>query len=161
MKKLLFIFVMLFPILAGAQTKQITNIFDKYEKRKNVESIVLSPSVLQLAASPKFNASTNDLLSKITEMRILNIKSNAYEGKTPLKALIRKELDPIVNGDKFSRVMKIQDGEDLLEMYVTKNQAGALIFITTTSDEFSVLAIFGTIDKNVVNAAMSGEIKVK
>ncbi len=153
--------VLLFPILASAQTKQIISILDKYEKRKNVESIVLSPSILQFAGNSKFNSSTKDLLSKINEMRILNVKAGATEGGVSLKTIIRKELDPIVNSDLFSRVLKVQDGEDLMEMYITKNQAGALLFLTTTQEEFSVLAIFGTIDKNVVNAAMTGEIKVK
>ena len=53
------------------------------------------------------------------------------------------------------------EGDELLEMFITKNSQGALLFLSTTSKEFSVISIFGNIDKTVVNAAMTGGIKVK
>lgn len=163
MKKVLIIVLvaMLCPILVAAQAKQIHLILDKYEKRKNVESIIISPSVLQMAANGNYNASTKDLLSKISEMRIVNVKEGAEESGTPLKIIIRGELDKVLTGERFSRVLKMQEGEELLELYVTRDAEGVLVFLATTPKEFAVISIFGNIDKSVINAVMTGGIKVK
>lgn len=87
MKKVLIIVLaaILCPYIAMAQAKQIHLILDKYEKRKKVESIIISPAVLQMAGNGNYNASTKELLSKISEMRIVNVKEDAVEGTTPLR----------------------------------------------------------------------------
>lgn len=149
------------PLTALGQTKQINEILDKYEKRKGVESIIISPSLLQIASSTDVDASTKDLLSKITEMRILNIKSGAVENGIPIRLSLRKELDGLIGTDMFKRIVMVKDGEETLEMYTTSTAQGVLLFFTTNPSEFSVISIFGNIDKTVVNAAMSGAIKVK
>ncbi len=149
------------PLTALGQTKQINEILDKYEKRKGVESIIISPSLLQIASSTDVDASTKDLLSKITEMRILNIKSGAVENGIPIRLSLRKELDGLIGTDMFKRIVMVKDGEETLEMYTTSTAQGVLLFFTTNPSEFSVISIFGNIDKTVVNAAMSGAIKIK
>ncbi|PKO98296.1 MAG: hypothetical protein CVU13_10610 [Bacteroidetes bacterium HGW-Bacteroidetes-8] len=163
MKKLLILMfvAVIMPLTALGQTKQINEILDKYEKRKGVESIIISPSLLQIASSTDVDASTKDLLSKITEMRILNIKSGAVENGIPIRLSLRKELDGLIVTDMFKRIVMVKDGEETLEMYTTSTAQGVLLFFTTNPSEFSVISIFGNIDKTVVNAAMSGAIKVK
>jgi len=162
MKKLLILmFAAILPIAALGQTKQVNEILDKYEKKKNVESILISPSLLQIAGTKDVDASTKDLLSKISEMRIINIKVSATENGTPVWLSLKGDLETLTGGDLFTRIVKIQEGDELLEMFITKNSQGALLFLSTTSKEFSVISIFGNIDKTVVNAAMTGGIKVK
>ncbi|MHC1779480.1 MAG: DUF4252 domain-containing protein [Bacteroidales bacterium] len=162
MKKLfILMFAAILPIAALGQTKQVNEILDKYEKKKNVESILISPSLLQIAGTKDVDASTKDLLSKITEMRIINIKVTATENGTPVWVSLKGELETLTSGDLFTRVVKLQEGEELLEMFVTKNSQGALLFFSTTPKEYSVISIFGNIDKTVINAAMTGGIKVK
>lgn len=154
-------FAAILPIAALGQTKQVNEILDKYEKKKNVESILISPSLLQIAGTSNVDASTKDLLSKITEMRIINIKASATENGTPVWLSLKGDLETLTNGELFTRIVKIMEGDELLEMYITKNSQGALLFLSTTPKEFSVISIFGNIDKTVVNAAMTGGIKVK
>jgi len=149
------------PIAALGQTKQVNEILDKYEKKKNVESILISPSLLQIAGTKDVDASTKDLLSKISEMRIINIKVSAIENGTPVWLSLKSDLETLTSGDLFTRIVKMQEGDELLEMYITKNSQGALLFLSTTPKEYSVISIFGNIDKTVVNAAMTGGIKVK
>ncbi|MDP3435867.1 MAG: DUF4252 domain-containing protein [Bacteroidales bacterium] len=163
MKKLLILMfvAVIMPLTALGQTKQINEILDKYEKRKGVESIIISPSLLQIASTTDVDASTKDLLSKITEMRILNIKAGAVENGIPIRLSLRKELDGLIGTDMFKRIVMVKDGEETLEMYTTSTAQGVLLFFTTNPSEFSVISIFGNIDKTVVNAAMSGAIKVK
>lgn len=163
MKKLIILMfaAVILPIAALGQTKQVNEILDKYEKKKNVESILISPSLLQIAGTKDVDASTKDLLSKITEMRIINIKVSATENGTPVWLSLKGDLETLTSGELFTRIVKIQEGDELLEMFITKNSQGALLFLSTTPKEFSVISIFGNIDKTVVNAAMTGGIKVK
>ena len=163
MKKVLLIVLvaMLCPYIVAAQAKHIHLILDKYEKRKKVESIIISPAVLQMAGNGNYNASTKELLSKISEMRIVNVKEGAEENGTPLSIIIRNDLDKVLTGERFSRVLKMQEGEELLELFVTKNEEGVLVFLATSPKEFAIISIFGNIDKSVINAVMTGGIKVK
>jgi hypothetical protein len=152
---------LILPVAALGQAKQINEILDKYEKKKNVESILISPQLLQIAGTSNVDAKTRDLLSKINEMRIVNIKVSAMENGTPVWLSLKGELEVLTSGDLFTRIVKLQEGDELLEMYMTKNSQGALLFLSTTPKEYSVISIFGNIDKTVINAAMTGGIKVK
>ncbi len=163
MKKLIILMFasLILPVAALGQAKQINEILDKYEKKKSVESILISPQLLQIAGTSNVDAKTRDLLSKINEMRIVNIKVSALENGTPVWLSLKGELEALTSGDLFTRVVKIQEGDELLEMFITKNSQGALLFFSTTPKEYSVISIFGNIDKTVINAAMTGGIKVK
>lgn len=63
--------------------------------------------------------------------------------------------------ENMSRILKIRDGEELMEMFKTKEDKGALLFLNSKPGEFTVISIFGKIDPSVVNAAISGEINIK
>lgn len=143
------------------QVKQVNDILDKYEKKKNVESILVSPALLQLAGGSNVDVSTKELLSKISQLRILTIKSSAMENGIPLSKLLREDLDNLIEKEKLNKIVRIKDNEELLEMYITQSTKGVLLFLATGSKEFSVISIFGEIDKSVINAAISGEIKIK
>lgn len=162
MKRVLTIMIaIIFPILMIGQVKQVNDILDKYEKKKNVESILVSPALLQLAGGSNVDVSTKELLSKILQLRILTIKSSAMENGIPLSKLLREDLDNLIEKEKLNKIVRIKDNEELLEMYITQSTKGVLLFLATGSKEFSVISIFGEIDKSVINAAISGEIKIK
>lgn len=151
----------LLPMVMIGQVKQINDIMDKYEKKKNVESILVSPALLQLAEGSNVDATTKNLLSKISQLRILNIKASAIENGVLLSKLLREDLDKLIETEKLNRIIRVQDNDELLEMYITQSTKGVLLFLATNPKEFSVISIFGEIDKSVINAAISGEIKVK
>lgn len=162
MKRVLTIMIaVLLPILMIGQVKQVNDILDKYEKKKNVESILVSPALLQLAGGTNVDVSTKDLLSKITQLRILTIKTSAVENGVSLTKLLRDDLDNLIEKENLNRILRVQDNEELLEMYMTQSTKGVLLFFATGPKEFSVISIFGEIDKSVINAAISGEIMVK
>lgn len=162
MKRVLTIMIaIIFPILMIGQVKQVNDILDKYEKKKNVESILVSPALLQLAGGSNVDVFTKELLSKISQLRILTIKSSAMENGIPLSKLLREDLDNLIEKEKLNKIVRIKDNEELLEMYITQSTKGVLLFLATGSKEFSVISIFGEIDKSVINAAISGEIKIK
>lgn len=83
------------------------------------------------------------------------------ENGVPLSKLLREDLDQLIEKEKLNRIIRVQDNDELLEMFITQSTKGVLLFIASGSKEFSVISIFGEIDKSVINAAISGEIKVK
>lgn len=151
----------LLPLLMFGQVKQINDLLDKYEKKKNIESILVSPMLLQLAEGNSVDLSTKELLSKISQLRILNIRTSAMENGFQVSKLFRADLDKLIDIEKLNKVARVQNNDELLEMYITENTKGALLFLTTGPKEFSIITIFGEIDKSVINAAISGKIRIK
>ena len=155
------IFAVLLPVLAIGQVRQINQILDKYEKKRNVESILISPSLLQVAGGGNVDAKTKDLLSKITELRIITVRASATEGGVPVAKSLREEIGKVVAESNMKRIIRVQDEKDLLEMFMTAGSEGLLLFLSSGAQEFSVISIFGNIDNSIVNAALAGDIKVK
>lgn len=162
MKKIILVLLaaIIFPLHASAQSKQISEIFDKYEKKKHVESIVVTPSLLGFMIGGE-DKEAKELMSKIKEIRILNVPTNAVENGVPLRLSLKDELDKLIIKEQFSRAVKVNKGDELLEVYISQNDKGALLFLASSTAEFAVISIFGKIDKEVVNSVMNGSLKIK
>jgi hypothetical protein len=126
-----------------------------------VESVLVSPSLLETGHSNGMDEKTKDLMSKINQLRILSVSNSAMENGRKVSDMLREELYGVLSTEKFSRILRLHEKDNLLEMYKSVESKGVLIFIASESDELSVISIFGEIDGSVLNAAMSGEIKVK
>jgi len=44
---------------------------------------------------------------------------------------------------------------------VNKNKSGALLFLNSSTEEYTVIAMFGNIDDKLLKTAMSGGINIK
>lgn len=162
MKKiaLLALIVVLLPAALIAQTKQINDIFDKYEKKRSIESITISPALLDFMGGGN-NQETKDLLSKITELRILNVPNTDTENGTQIRAMLKRDLDALIASENFTRVIKVDNSDEKMEMYMIKGNKGVLLFMTSDNSTFTVISILGEIDKTVTSAVMNGGIKIK
>ncbi len=144
------------------EVNALNQIFDKYEQKKGVESILISSDLLSLSMGSNVNESTKELLSKLSGIRIINIKKSIREGNVDVSSAFVSEITSLLTSDSFKRVMRVMDGSERLEMFVTNREVnGALIFIANSKDAVSVIAISGDVDKRVIDAALSGEIKIK
>jgi hypothetical protein len=70
-------------------------------------------------------------------------------------------MDGIITKFAFERLLKIRDKGEEVEMYVSKNSNGALIFLNDSDAEYTVIAMFGKIDDMLIKAAASGKINIK
>lgn len=162
MKKILLLTLVLisFPLYLASQSREINEIFDRYEKKKSVESITISPSILSMTNSSK-SKETADLLSKITDMRILNIPENALENGQPISKQLKYELDKVIKQFQFQRAVKVEEENSSFELYMINGNKGAVLFISSDNSSFSAISILGDIDKTIVNSLLNGSIKVK
>jgi len=162
MKKIILILIvaLLCPLIANAQVEQINEILDRYEKLKSVESIIIDPSLLALINTGE-NKEANDVMSKIKKIRILTVPTSAIEKGVSVRNMLKKELEFLIQKEQFSRAVKINDGEEQLEVFIAKNGDGALLVLSGCPEAFTVISIFGKIDKSVVNSVMNGSLKIK
>ncbi len=162
MKKILLLIlaIVAFPAIIAAQSREINEIFDRYEKKKMVESITISPSLLSMTNSSK-SQETKDLLSKITDMRILNIPESALENGQPISKQLKYELDKVIKQFQFQRAVKVEEENSSFELYMINGNKGAVLFISSDNSSFTAISILGDIDKSVVNSLLNGSIKVK
>ena len=107
------------------------------------------------------NQETKDLLSKITELRILNVPNTATENGTQIRAMLKRDLDALIASENFTRVIKVDNSDEKMEMYMIKGNKGVLLFMTSDNSTFTVISILGEIDKTVTSAVMNGGIKIK
>ncbi len=163
MKKLIIIIcaALLLPYAVMGQSKEIKAIFDKYEKNDKVELVSISPGMMMLANTFADDEEAKEWTSKITELRILTVPSSLMEKNIPLRTSLKADMDGIITKFAFERLLKIRDKGEEVEMYVSKNSNGALIFLNDSDAEYTVIAMFGKIDDTLIKAAASGKINIK
>ncbi len=145
------------------EVNALNQLFDGFEKRKGVESILISSDLLKFSMDCSNVANnTKDLLSKLKEIRIINIKRSIKENNEELAKIFLNGVTDLLSSGMFKRVVKVAEGSESLEMFVTNREVnGALVFLASSKDAISVIVMFGDIDKKVIDAALSGEIKIK
>ena len=163
MKKVIIIIcaALLLPYAVMGQSKEIKAIFDKYEKNDKVELVSISPGMMILANTFADDEEAKEWTSKITELRILTVPSSLMEKNIPLRTSLKADMDGIITKFAFERLLKIRDKGEEVEMYVSKNSNGALIFLNDSDAEYTVIAMFGKIDDMLIKAAASGKINIK
>jgi len=153
-----------------ADDDPVIKIFKKYEDREGVESITISPTLLSLMKNGKTNdQKTQDLISKITGLRILTLTDGAedkgYASRVANRIALSAELLSVVKKD-FEEIMKVKSsGKERVELYVRhrpdcKDCRSALLFITSADNSLTVMHLAGTIDKTLIDAVMNGEIGI-
>jgi hypothetical protein len=154
------------PSVVYAQTGDdpIIRIFNKYEEKDGVESVSISPALLRMMtrAGGANDQRTQDLISKITGLRILTISDNSSNRGRTNREAFTTELQTVVR-NHFTEFMSVRNADERVELYVRnapENQTNALLLITTASNSVTVIHLAGNIDKTLIEAVMSGEIGI-
>ena len=158
-KTLLIVFTALaIPLQITAQTKQLDKIFSSYENLKNVESVSISPT---LFATLSEEAHSNELLTKITMLKILNVAKGGSEKENIVWSDLRSEVSKLISDYSFSQILKVKEKGQQLDMYLKKGEDTILIFMADSPTEYSVFYLRGSLDKSVIDALIKGDIKIK
>jgi len=151
----------------GQQTPvdPVIGIFNKYEQRDGVEAISISPAMLRLMQSGRTNDQrTQDLVSKITGLRILSISDGTGgRGRTNREALAA-ELQEVVSKD-FVEFMSVRNAGERVELYVRniadcRDCTNALLLITSSANSITAMHLAGAIDQSLIDAVMRGDIGI-
>lgn len=150
--------LVLFPLSMTAQTKQLDKIFATYENYRNVESVSITP---ELFATLSAEAKSNELLTKITLLKILNVTKGTTDKEKSVWINLRNDVNKLIQENNFSQILKVKEKGDLLEMYLKKSENSLLVFTADSRTEYAVFYLQGNIDKSVIDALITGEIKIK
>ena len=102
------------------------------------------------------------IISFLILVSISCAKKSVNENNINVANLFTSGVTELLSSGMFKRVVRVVEGSESLEMFVTNREVnGALIFIANSKDAVSVIAMFGNIDKKLIDAALSGEIKIK
>jgi hypothetical protein len=147
-----------------ADEDPVIKIFKKYEDRDGVESITISPTFLGLMNGKSNDKKTQDLISKITGLRILTLTDGAGGKGRANREALTAELQAVVKKD-FEEIMKVRSSGERVELYVRHKQdckdcKSALLFITSADNSLTVMHLAGIIDKTLIDAVMNGEIGI-
>ena len=74
---------------------------------------------------------------------------------------LRTEVNKLIQEYNFAQILKVKEKGDLLEMYLKKSENSLLVFIADSQSEYAVFYLQGNIDKSVIDALITGEIKIK
>jgi hypothetical protein len=137
----------------------VPQILDAYEEKEGVESITISPAMLAMMKNGKAqDRKTKELLSKITELRILIVTNEQ------LMERLMAELKPNLQ-KSYTQIMKAKITGEYMLLY-TQNipansgnrQLNALLAIITEPQSSSIMYLSGDIDASLTEAVMSGKI---
>jgi len=144
----------------NADEDPVIRIFNKYENREGVESVTISPALFGMMSGRTNDQRTQELISKITGLRILTLKDGANGRGRATRETLSAELQAVVKSD-FEEIMKVNTSSERIELYVrNRNINSALLFITSANNSLTVLHLAGTIDKTLIDAVMNGEIGI-
>jgi len=162
MKKLyIILIVLLSPIAVFSQAKQINAILDRYETHEDVTSIQLNSKLIGSFLGSLVDDETKELVSKINSIRILNIEKDKNKSPETIQ-LLRRELNRVVDNGAMECIMNMKEsGENVMDIFVSKDSREVLLFLGSGAKEFTVISMFGTIDKKVIDAVISGKISIK
>lgn len=87
---------LLAPVALSGQSKEINDIFDKYEKKRSVESVVISPGMFAMANHSVKDKEAQEWISKINEMRILSVGSGVMENNVPVRQSLKADMEKLI-----------------------------------------------------------------
>ena len=153
------IMILLLPTVAFSQAKRINAILDKYENREDVTSIQLNAAFIGSFLSSLVDDETKDLVSKINAIRILSLGA---EKSSDTATSLKRELYRAVDSGEMENIVNMKEGgQSVVDVFVSRDSKEVLLFVSSNTKEFTVISMFGNIDKKVISAVVSGKISIK
>ena len=133
-KVVLFILVVAFPTFMMAQNSAVDKLFAKYQGKKGVTTVNISPELFQMVNAMGIEElEDQDLpLDKIASVKILTIEDEEGYEDVNFYNEIKKDLDV----DDFAEVMTVNDGGEVVRMWmkVDKNTVSEFLLIVGGDD---------------------------
>ena len=143
----LFILVVAFPALMVAQNSAVDKLFAKYQGKKGITTVNISPELFQMVNAMGIEEiEKQDFpLDKVASVKILTIEDDEGYENVNFYEEIKKDLD--VND--FAEVMTVNDGDEVVRMWMKVDQKSVSEFLLIVGGGDNVLIyITGSFDMN-------------
>ena len=138
MKRAVFlILVVVFPAFIMAQNSAVDKLFAKYQGKQGITTVNISPELFQMvnAMGIKEIEEEDFPLDKVASVKILTIEDvEGYEDVNFYEE-IRKDLDV----DDFEEVMTVNDGGEVVRMWMKVNNRSVSEFLLIVGGDDNVL----------------------
>ena len=145
-KVVLFILVVAFPAFMMAQNSAVDKLFAKYKGKKGVTTVSVSPELFQMINAMGIEEIEDQEfpMDKIASVKILTIEDEEGYEDVNFYNEIKKDLDV----DDFAEVMTVDDGGEVVRMWMKLNKNTVSEFLLIVGGDDNVL-IYITGDFNM------------
>jgi len=138
MKKVaLLILVIALPAFVMAQNSAVDKLFSKYQGKKGITTVSISPELLQMVNAMGIEEiEEQDFpLDKVASVKILTIEDEEGYEDVNFYEEIKKDL----NVDDFTEVMTVNDGGEVVRMWMKVNKKSVSEFLLIVGGDDNVL----------------------
>ena len=148
MKRLvLIILTVAFPALMMAQNSAVDKLFAKYQGKKGITTVNISPELFQMVNAMGIEEiEEQDFpLDKVASVKILTIEDDEGYENVNFYEEIKKDLDV----SDFAEVMTVNDGSEVVRMWMRADKETVSEFLLIVGGDDNVLIyITGSFDMN-------------
>ena len=141
---LIAIAILAIPMSGFCQHESIENFYNKYIENEKVTDINLNGWVLSLASLIADEKTGEEVLEKITQLRIMVADEKNIVSKTDLKQLMKD-----VRKNSFEDLMTVRDGNDRINFMIREKADGTItnvLVIVNGDTEFILLSLEGALN---------------
>lgn len=128
------------PIASFAQSKAIEDFYNHFRGQEDISQVELQGGILNLVAKFTDESDADELIRKVTRLRVLNMDEGNLVSKSDLSRLVKA-----VKQDHFEDLMQIRDEGDDIQILI-REQKGAvtdILVLIYGDDNFTMLSLEG------------------
>ena len=157
MKRLILMVAMLVPMLLAAQKSPVDKLFDKYANQDGFTTVNISGKLLGMAGKmDKSNPDTNDMLNKLSGIRILSVDDEALNSK--LDFYKELETDGFFRNNTYEVLMEVTEKNEVVRFYGRTSGEGKYeeLLLVVGGKSNALISIRGIIDPDNIGKIMDG-----
>ena len=147
MKKIILIITIILPLAVMGQKSPVDKLFDKYANKEGFTTVNISGKLLGLASqADSANKATNEMLSKLTGIRILTVENEEITGKLDFFEELNKE--GFFDNNEFEVLMEVTEKDEVVRFLAKDNGKGKFsdLILVVGGDDNALISISGIID---------------
>lgn len=139
---IVFIVLCLSPLFLKAQNGNVKAFYDKYMGYENVTNVSLQGWVLKMAADFADEETGEQLLKKITKLRVMVMDDQNLVSKNDYQNLVKG-----IKKDRFEKLMEIKDGGERIDFFIQEDgdEISNLLMLINGADEFILVSLEGNL----------------
>lgn len=130
------------PLFSTAQNPNVKAFYDKYMGHENVTNVSLQGWVLQMAANFTDDEDGEQLLQKITKLRVMVMEEKNLVSKSDYQSLVKS-----IKKDRFEKLMQIRDGAEKIDFFIQEDgdEISNLLMLINGEEEFILVSVEGNL----------------
>jgi len=156
MKKVLFIIILVFPLIANSQNSELTSYIEKYSGKEGYTSVYITKYMFEIFAKINSENEQDEFTEIVKNLESINILVDETENSTLATDVVNS-----LKSNLYKELMTVKESDETVNIYIKEadNVISELILVVTESTETVVLSIAGIIDlKNIAKLSKSMDI---